>query len=179
MKRFFITGVIALVCLTLMVSLTNLHAQQVKKVQSTQITKIDASRLQLRLQTDLRVDIIHAYRCACDLPGVDAFYMGNIMVDVSNHKVSGRGAKTESILTVTYFDLMQGQMVTITKNLPAMNPYPTNPWTLQRYVVVNSPVLVKKSVGIKAVIKPKPTNITDPVPANNTKIIKKCQVMVY
>jgi hypothetical protein len=100
-------------------------------------------------------------------------------VDVSNHKVAGVGVPTESILTVTYFDLMQGQMVTVTKNLPKMHPYPTNPWTLQRYTVVNHPVLVKKSVGIKAVIKPKSNSINDPVPANNLKIVKKCMVMVY
>jgi hypothetical protein len=105
--------------------------------------------------------------------------MGNILVDVSNHKVGRVGAATESILTVTYFDLMQGQMVTITRNLPKMNPYPTNPWVLQRYPVVNNPVLVKKSVGIKAEIKPKTTAVTDPVPANNIKIVKKCMVMVY
>jgi hypothetical protein len=157
---------------------TNLFSQQVKKPQT--IKKVDTARLQLKLKTDLRVDVIHSSRCAnCDLPGIDAFYMGNILVDVSNYKAAGVGAPTESILTVTYFDLMQGQMVTITKNLRKMHPYPTNPWTLQRYTVVNHPVLVKKSVGIKAEIKPRNTSIKDPVPANNMKTVKKCMVMVY
>lgn len=178
MKKFFIVSAIIFICVMLMALNTNLFSQQVKKPRT--IKKVDAARLQLKLKTDLRVDVIHSSRCAnCDLPGIDAFYMANIMVDVSNHKAAGVGAPTESILTVTYFDLMQGQMVTVTKNLTKMHPYPTNPWTLQRYTVVNHPVLVKKSVGIKAVIKPKPTNISDPVPANNTKIVKKCMVMVY
>ncbi|MCP5104254.1 MAG: hypothetical protein GY950_12780 [bacterium] len=173
---------IVFICVAFVVSMTYLPAQQqIKKVQTQKLRPIDG-RLVLRLKADLRVDIIHASRClGCerDFSGVNAFYAGNIMVDVSNHKVGGVGASTESILTVTYFDLMQGRMVTVTKNLPKMHPYPTNPWTLQRYVVVNHPVLVKKSVGIKAVIKPKATNITDPVPANNMKIVKKCQIMVY
>ena len=178
MKKFFIVSAIIFVCVTLMALNTNLFSQQVTKPQT--IKKVDRARLPLKLKTDLRVDVIHSSRCAnCDLPGIDAFYMGNILVDVSNHKAAGVGAPTESILTVTYFDLMQGQLVTITKNLRKMHPYPTNPWTLQRYTVVNHPVLVKKSVGIKAVIKPKSTNITDPVPANNMKIVKKCMVMVY
>jgi hypothetical protein len=181
MKKFFIVSAVMFVCITLMALNTNLYSQQVKKIQQPQtIKKIDPSRLKLRLKTDLRVDVIHSSRCPnCDLPGIDAFYMANILVDVSNHKVAGVGAPTESVLTVTYFDLMQGQMVTVVKNLPKMHPYPTNPWTLQRYTVVNHPVLVKKSVGIKAVIKPKSTAINDPVPANNMKIVKKCMVMVY
>jgi len=178
MKKFFIFSAIIFVCMTLMVLNTQLFSQQVTKPQT--ITKVDAARLQINFKTDLRVDVIHSSRCpSCDLPGIDAFYMSNILVDVSNHKVSGVGAATESILTVTYFDLMQGKMVTVTKNLPKMHPYPTNPWTLQRYSVVNTPVLAKKSVGIKAEIKPKSTNITDPVPANNIKIVKQCMVMVY
>jgi hypothetical protein len=178
MKKFFIVSAIIFVCITLTVLNIHLFSGQVTQPQT--IKKVDTARLQLNLKTDLRVDVIHSSRCSnCDLPGIDAFYMGNILVDVSNHKVGAVGAAAESILTVTYFDLMQGQMVTVTKNLPKMHPYPTNPWTLQRYVVVNTPVLVKKSVGIKAEIKPKSTNITDPVPANNIKIVKQCMVMVY
>lgn len=181
MKKFFIFSAIMFVCITLTALNINLYSQQVREVRGAQkIKKIDASKLTLVFKTDLRVDVIHSSRCPnCDLPGIDAFYMANIMVDVSNHKAAGVGAAVESILTVTYFDLMQGKLVSVVKNLPKMNPYPTNPWALQRYTVVNHPVLVKKSVGIKAVIKSQKTSITDPVPANNTKILKRCQVMVY
>lgn len=164
-----------------MVLLTgSLFAQQRQITPKTRIDpRLQTKKLQLLLRTDLRVDVIHSSRCKCDLDDVNAFYMANIMVDVSNHKAGNAGVATESVLTVTYYDMNQGKMVTITKNLAKMNPYPTNPWTMQRYVVVNTPVLVKKSIGIKATIKPKASNISDPVPANNTKIIKKCQVMVY
>lgn len=178
MKKFFIVSAIMFVCITLIALNTTLFSQQVKQPQA--IKKGDLAKVKLISKSDLKVDVIHSSRCPnCDLPGIDAFYMANILADVSNHKVGGVGVATESILTVTYFDLMQGQMVIVTKNLPKMNPYPTNPWTIQRYTVVNHPVLVKKSVGIKAVIKHKRTTITDPVPANNIKIVKKCMVMVY
>ena len=177
MSKILMAFMVSAVC---MVSLPQLPAQQVKNPPRTTITQIDSSKLQLKLKTDLRVDAIHSSHCpSCDWPGIDAFYMANILVDVSNYKVGGVGAAVESILTLTYYDLVQGKMVTVTRNLPKLNPYPTNPWALQRFTVVNHPVLVKKSTGVKAEIKPKGSTVTDPVPANDVKIIKTCLVMVY
>ena len=113
MKKFFLVSSIIFICVMLMALDTNLFSQQVKKIQT--IKKVDTAKLIVRFKTDLRVDVIHSSRCTnCDLPGIDAFYMGNILVDVSNHKAAGVGVATESILTVTYFDLMQGKMVTVT-----------------------------------------------------------------
>jgi len=176
MKKNVIIGFIVFFCHLFMLS-GNLMPKQVEKNLKK---KVDTSKIQLALKTDLRVDAIHSSRCpSCDLPGIDAFYMTNIMVDISNHKVSGVGVATESILTVTYFDLMKGKIVTITKNLPKLDTYPSNPWALQRYVCVELPVLVKKSVGIKAEIKPKNSTVVDSIPSNNLKIAKKCMVMVY
>ncbi|MCP5052138.1 MAG: hypothetical protein GY940_33535 [bacterium] len=175
MKNFFVFGLV--LCVLASVPVMDLQAQ-VKQV-SPQKLKIPAGKLQLKFRTDLRVDVIHSSRCKCDLSDVNAFYMANIMVDVSNHKTGGVGAATASVLTVKYFDMNQGRMVTVTKNLAVLNPYPKNPWTFQRVVVVNRPVLVKKSVGITAVIKPKSTRVSDPVPANNRKIVRKCSPMVY
>jgi hypothetical protein len=177
MKRFVLFTIVF--CLLSAFMVTVLQAQQKVITPKTRTNLKVQKKLVLRLKTDLRVDVIHSSRCKCDLRDVGAFYMANIMVDVSNHKVAGVGASTESILTVTYFDMNQGRMVTVTKNLPKMHPYPTNPWTLQRYVVVNHPVLVKAGTGIKAVIKSKATNISDPIPGNNIKMLHKCQVMVY
>lgn len=139
--------------------------------------KLDPKQVQAPIakpKADLRVDVIHSTSCACDLPGIDAFYMGNILVDVSN----GSGAATAGTLTVTYHDLSVGHMVTVTKPISTLNPYPTNPWCLQMFKVVDTPVLVKKSVGIKAEIKPSPP-VTDSNPANNVKIEKRCAPMVY
>ncbi len=170
-----------IMCFALVSSGTQLEAANSPQIKrNVQPIKVDASKLRLRLRTDLRVDVIHSSRCyPCQMPGIDAFYVKDLMVDVSNHKVGTAGAATASVLEVSYFDLMKGKMVTITRHLPKMNPYPKNVWTLQKYKVLNRPILVKRSVGIKAVIKPKATNINDPVPANNKKVIKKCNVMVY
>jgi hypothetical protein len=178
MKKSFVITTVFMICLTLLASGVYIDAQ-VKTLKRPQVKTIKGQKFQLSLKTDLRVDIIHASRCKCDLRDVGAFYMSNIMVDVSNHKAGGFGATTESIIKVTYFDMLQGKMVVVNKTIPKMNPYPKNPWTYQRFVVVNHPVLVKASVGIKAEIKPKASNISDPVPANNVKKIHKCQVMVY
>ena len=176
MKKIFILTVVC--CVFFAMSVTSLHSQ-VRKINPKIKTNLKVRKFQLKLSTDLRVDVIHASRCKCDLSDVGAFYMSNIMVDVSNHKLRGVGTTTESVLTVKYFDMNRGRMVTITKNLPRMNPYPKNPWTLQRFMVVNHPVLVKTSVGITAEIKPKTSNVSDPVPANNKKTIKRCSPMIY
>lgn len=177
MKKLLIVSSIVVVCMILAVSPVVLNSQT--QTVKPQTKKVNASQLQLVLKTDLRVDVVHSSRCACDLRGVDAFYMGNIMVDVSNHKFNGMGVATESVLKVVYFDLLKGEKVVINKDLPKMNPYPTNPWALQRVVVVNHPVLIKKSEKLIVRIKPKNSKITDPVPTNNVKKIDRCQGMVY
>ena len=180
MKKLFIINAILFTCMVFMRSGTSLLSQEVEKIQKPAVTKVDTAKLQLSFKTDLRVDAIHSSHCqSCELPGIDAFYMTNIMVDVSNQKVDGVGVATESVLTVTYYDIMQAKLVTETKNLTKLEPYPTNPWVLQRVVVVNLPVLAKKSIGIKAEIKPKLSTVVDPVPANNIKIVNTCMVMVY
>jgi hypothetical protein len=104
---------------------------------------------------------------------VDAFYVSNILVDVAN----ASGSPTTSTLTVTYHDLNFGPK-TITKTISSLSPYPTNPWALQMFKMLDQPALVKKSTGIKAEIQPTaPT--TDSNPANNVKTIHECGYMVY
>ena len=172
------TIAILIVLITFCLAITTSTAADKKKIAPTKIapskvTDIGKMVVKLPPRADLKVDVIHAYRCACDLDGVDAFYMSNIMVDLSN----GSGVATTSTLTVTYYDVLAGPQ-TVSKSISSLNPYPTNPWALQRFVVVSHPVLVKKSVGIKAEIKPtSPT--TDSNPANNIKVVKRCDVMVY
>jgi hypothetical protein len=129
--------------------------------------------MKLPPKADLRVDVIHSSRCPCDMAGVDAFYVPDIMVDVSN----GGGAETTSTLVVTYTDVFAGPQ-TITKSVSALKGYPTNPWAIQMFKVLDRPALVKKSTGIKAEIKvTSPTMDTNP--ANNTKTVNECDMMVY
>ena len=104
--------------------------------------------------------------------------MSNIMVDVSNNYMKSGGASTAARVTVTYFDISAGSMVTKTKDIANLNPYPTNPWAVQRLVVVNHPVLVKKSVGIEVTIE-STSGVGDPNHSNNKKIAYDCSIMVY
>jgi hypothetical protein len=129
--------------------------------------------------TDLKVDGIFGPNCKCDISDVDAVYMGRINVTVSNNYQKSGGLATQSELTVTYHDLRSGQLVTVKKQLPVIKPYPTNPWVLQEYQVVTSPVLVKKSVGIKAEIKPTSPGVSDSDNSNNSMTVRKCEVMIY
>lgn len=182
MKKITIPTLVVLIvfCLSATVSISadkrKLATQpKATKQKLTPQTQIKAGSVAATIPkiADLKVDTIHSYNCACELEGVDAFYMGNIMVDVAN----ASGIATTSTLTVTYHDLVAGPQ-TVVKTISTLNPYPTNPWALQRFVVVNHPVLVKKSTGIRAEIQPTPPT-TESNPVNNVKIVNRCNIMVY
>jgi hypothetical protein len=146
--------------------------------QATQL-KPAAQLAQVNRTTDLKVDGIFDGQCKCDLADVDALYMSRIAVTVSNNYQQSGGAASTSLLTVTYFDLKLGRQVTQTKNLSALSPHPTNPWVVQETPVVTSPVLIKKSAGIRAEVKPTSPGVTDSNLSNNAMVEHDCKVMVY
>lgn len=154
------------------------QSADMKKLQKpASAPKISIPKIPIPM-TDLKIDAIHSSRCKYDLSDVDAFYVADIMVDVSNNYIQKGGGSTTAILKVTYHDLLTGHPVTVTKNISTLNPYPTDPWRIQMLKVVDHPVLVKKSTGIKAEIQ-----ITgmaaDSNPSNNVKTVHKCQQMIY
>ncbi len=129
-------------------------------------------------QADLSVTAIHASRCKSDLSDVDAFYMGDINVNVAKRDISTpASARTEpsvvvGTLKVTYHDLLAGRVVT--QNLMIANS------NIGSVAVVRTPVLVKKSVGIKAEFLLNPLYATtDPNTANNVLIKNECQVLIH
>lgn len=130
-------------------------------------------------KTDLRVDKIFCgfYCCPseeCDLKGVNAFYMEKIKVHVTNYPCSdGKHINVESVLKVTYYDLLKHKEVEIIKTLPKMPNDGDEYWYLN-VLIVDIPVLIKKSKGIRAEITPKNVNIIDGDSSNNVKIIKEC-----
>lgn len=174
MKKISV-GTLLILAAFLLVATVALAQEKAKPMEmQVPVTKLKpVERVVMPPRADLRVDIIHSSSCGCDLPGVDAFYVANILVDVSN----GSGASTASKLTVTYYDLNSGPK-TIVKDIPSLNAYPTNPWALQRFTVLSQPALIKKSTGIKAEIQPV-APVTDSNPANNVKVTNKCDIMVY
>ena len=176
MKKLSLLTVFVLISFALALNPVTGNAQDLQKLK---VTKFTPQQLTILKTADLRVLAIHSYSCICDLVGVDAFYMGNIMVDLANHPYKKRGWPTSVIVTLKYFDLMKGKIVKVVKTTRVLNPFPKNIHTLQRFVMVDHPVLVKKSFGISICVKPANSSITDPVAANNCKVTKKCSVAVY
>ncbi|MDU9047232.1 MAG: hypothetical protein Q3M30_00165 [Candidatus Electrothrix sp. Rat3] len=140
-------------------------------------------------ETDLRVGGISCglYCCECQLNGglkglkdIGAFYMKEISVGISNYPSSNGGhVNIPSVLTLTYYDLTKNQEVTVVRKLPKM---PSKMVLDEKHIehyhtfinVVNSPVLVKKSKGIRVEIAPINDNTIDKDSANNVKIFNEC-----
>ncbi|MEN8155130.1 MAG: hypothetical protein ABFR75_14020 [Acidobacteriota bacterium] len=177
MKKLSFFTIFVLISFLLVLNPLTVNAQDLRKTVVP--AKIDPSKLTFLKTADLRVLAIHSVSCGCDLPGVDAFYMGNIMVDLANHPYKKIGWPTAVIVTLKYFDLMKGELVKVVKTTQVLNSFPKNTHTLQRFVMVNHPVLVKKSVGISICVKPANVSIKDPVASNNCKVVKNCSIAVY
>ncbi|XCN74257.1 MAG: hypothetical protein Q3M24_05780 [Candidatus Electrothrix aestuarii] len=140
-------------------------------------------------ETDLRVSSIYCNIGSCGgccvcrdrynngedpLKGVDAFYMEQISVSISNYPSSNGGhVNIPSVLTLTYYDLTKNQEVTVVKKMPKMSKLYNGHWNLYEDVV-KSPVLVKKSKGIRAEIAPINGNTVDRDSSNNVRTINKC-----
>jgi len=184
MKHLISVNMIILLAIVLTVTsgqAQNNHTIPTERVSDRGVLhRIPEGIREIHLKTDLRVDSVYSDQCRCDLPGVDALYMNDIMVNISNHRGNNvSGATAESVLTLKFYDLLKGEEVTVTKNLPAIKPYPTNPWANKRYVMVNHPILVKKSIGITVEVKPKNANITDSNLSNNVMKITECTPSIY
>nr|MDU9045656.1 hypothetical protein [Candidatus Electrothrix aestuarii] len=100
--------------------------------------------------------------------------MEQISVSISNYPSSNGGhVNIPSVLTLTYYDLTKNQEVTVVKKMPKMSKLYNGHWNLYEDVV-KSPVLVKKSKGIRAEIAPINGNTVDRDSSNNVRTINKC-----
>ena len=177
MKKFAtIYMLVTFIAMSLAVSVS-FAGPQVKEIDTAPISGgLNVPPVRVRPKTDLKVDGIWGGGCKCDLRDVGAIYMGKIKVSVSNNYQQSGGVATGGILKVTYYDLTAGQLKTVTKTIPTLKPYPTNPWA-RGIIVVNSPILAKRSVGIKAEFQPS-APVIDSNPANNIMTVYKCNVLV-
>ena len=116
-------------------------------------------------KSDLGVRAIVAQSCKCDLGDVDALYVNKIKVRVYNSYPGNR--TTAGTLKVTYHDLRSGMLKTVTKPVPSVAIGGE-----VDVIAVNSPVLVKKSVGIKAEVIA--TTVPDANNTNNTRTWMPC-----
>jgi hypothetical protein len=144
--------------------------------------EIERPPVRLRTEADLGITAIFASNCKCDLSDVDALYMGDISVDIGKKdiRVSEESrrepGRVAGFLTVTYHDLLAGRSVTQTLMLQN-NIFTGGVGTIR---VVRNPVLVKKSMGIRAEIRLNSPGYADvdPNSGNNVMIVKDCQIML-
>ncbi|MCP4213419.1 MAG: hypothetical protein GY765_02130 [bacterium] len=162
MKGVLFTGMVILLCVVLGVSAAYGQDKVMKRI------------------TDLRVDAVHSSECLCDLKKAGAIYMNDIIVDVSNHKASaGRGGTAvSSSLVLSYYDMVKGKIVTVTKDLPLMKPFPQKSWMMKDIVMVEKPVLAKTNPGIRVEITITTENVRDTMPRNNVMRVKECKVLI-
>jgi hypothetical protein len=120
---------------------------------------------QIVVASDLVVRNIYAQSCKCDLSDVDALYMNKIKVRIGNNYPGN--VATEGTLIVTYHDLRTGSPVTVTRPIPRLEIGRSI-----EIVAVHGPVLVRKSLGIKAEVQA--TTVSDQTPGNNVLIERTC-----
>jgi hypothetical protein len=147
------------------------------------IQKTPRRTVTLPTQVDLSINAIWASDCKCDLSDVDALYMGGITVDFGKRDISTPAvARTEpsrvvGTISVTYHDLLAGRPVTQTKMIQNFS-FTGGAGSIR---VVSRPVLIKKSVGVKAEIELNSPGYAqiDPNAANNTMTKKECEIMLH
>ena len=145
----------------------------VSSADPLQFTQLQLPKGELQMEvikkSDLSARNIIAQSCKCDLRDVDALYMNKIIVRVGNNYPGNR--TTAGTLRVTYHDLRSGMLKTVTKPIP-----PVKISTSVYVTAVNGPVLVKKSVGIKAEVIA--TTVPDVNSVNNVLIVRDCYTVI-
>ena len=138
--------------------------------QSTQL-QLPKGKFHMEIikKSDLSSRNIIAQSCKCDLKDVDALYMNKIKVRVGNNYPGNRA--TAGTLKVTYHDLRSGMLKTVTKPIPSVKI-----GTSVYVTAVNGPVLVKRSVGIKAEVIA--TTVPDTNSANNVVTERNCYTTI-
>ena len=84
-------------------------------------------------------------------------------------------ATTEVTITATVFNYLSNSEVTYTDKIEIKAKQSTNYYMEVMAASPSSPVVVKKSYGVKIKVVPSTPGITDPKLSNNTKTLKSCQ----
>jgi hypothetical protein len=124
--------------------------------------------------TDLILEGIYGGDCPCHFTNVDAFYMKYIEVRITNNYQGKGGASTDGVIRIKYYDLVDGAEKIIKRQMPRLNPYPQKSWEYKA-IILNHPVLTKKSSGLTVEVLPGSDEIKDPVLENNSKTIHQCE----
>ena len=128
---------------------------KIKKVETQAVTEIKAQPM--KLSCDVSIMYIEYFDCPCD-PDMDVFYVDErIAVKLFNESTLSPSVK----LTVKYFDVRSNRERTITRNVTFAGR------SSKKVTVINTPLLIKKSYGVKAEVEVTSSNIVDTDLSNN------------
>ena len=143
----------AFVCISS--SSSALAQAKLKKVEKKAAAEMKAPTM--KLPCDVSISYIEYFDCPCDLD-MDVFYVDErIAVKLFNDSALSPGVK----LTVKYFDVRSNRERTITRNITFVGRSP------KKVTVMNSPILIKKSYGVKAEVEVTSSNMVDTDLSNN------------
>ena len=129
----------------------------VKSIEKKVLTEMRARPM--KLACDVSILYIEYFNCPCDLD-MDVFYVDNrIAVKLFNESTLKPNVK----LTVRYFDIQANRVKTIIKNVSFAGR------GSKKVTVLDRPVLIKKSYGVKATIDVTSPNMEDSDLSNNQK----------
>lgn len=137
------------------VNSASLAESPIKKVDKRAITEVKAKPM--KLACDVSIMYIEFFNCPCELD-MDVFYVSDrIAVKLFNESTLSPNVK----LTVKYFDIPSNRIKTITKNVTFAGR------SSKKVTVINRPLLIKKSYGVKAEVEVTSANMVDPDLSNN------------
>ncbi len=128
----------------------------IKRIEKRAVTEMQARPL--KLACDVSIMYIEYFDCPCDLD-MDVFYVDErIAVKLFNESTLSPNVK----LKVKYFDIPTNRVKTITRNVSFTGR------GSKKITVMNRPLLIKKSYGVKAEVEVISTNMVDSNLSNNT-----------
>ena len=155
-KKFNLIATLFVSALILISTSSSVIAQaKIKKIENKAVTEIKAKPM--KLPCDVSISYIEYFDCPCDLD-MDVFYVDErIAVKLFNESTLSPSVK----LTVKYFDVRSNRERTITRNINFAGR------GSKKVTVMNSPILIKKSYGVKAEVEVTSSNIVDTDLSNN------------
>jgi hypothetical protein len=119
-------------------------------------------------KVDFAITKISSKKCSCELTGLDVFYANKIIFTITNK--SGETEDAEVVLNYNDIALSKDRFVILKEKS-------LRPGEERTVVMLNRPVLVRKSVGITGVIGPVfPSFVEDTNTANDKLIIFDCRL---
>ena len=124
----------------------------------------DVRARDLKLSADVSVSYIEYFNCPCEI-NMDVYYVKDYLsVKIFNDSTLKPAVK----VTAEYFDIPSNRVKKVTKN------HTFTGRGGKKVIMLNQPMLIKKSYGVKAKVEITGTKISDPNPANNNKTQLLC-----